>query len=104
MAIRTLYACDHCKKEQDNSEDMYGVAILVTDDPRKLCIGGYGYSTMTMRSNEVHHGSMWCKVCIQRVGLAFVPSPKAPGITPPSLEDMIREIATETALEVIKSR
>lgn len=89
--IVTTYTCDKCKHSQEHPQS-----------PKQLWDIGIGIETAGCSSYystspKLAHKQMWCRSCVIKAGL-FPPSrtdeEKTP-TPPPTLEDMIREIARE---------
>lgn len=89
MAQTTTYTCDRCKAQQiDDSQFLTSVMVRVGANWSR---DGY--------TNSVIPAQMWCKECIVGRGLLHpgaisMDVSKAPA-TPPTLEEVIREIMRE---------
>ena len=88
--IVTTYTCDKCGHSQERPQSpkqLWDVGIGIE------ALGTGSYHSI---SSRLAHKQIWCRSCIIKSGL-FPPShidkEKAP--TPPTLEDMIREIMKE---------
>jgi len=88
----TTVSCDHCTKIVTDG-DIHNVA---------LTIGPMTYNATAFKAEE------WCRDCL--IGVLGVGwrrskgSTATPPQTPPTLEDMIREIAGEAAIEAVRNR
>jgi hypothetical protein len=92
MAIKTTYTCDRCGHAQDDAEQMWSVGVTYSHGHGRLeYIGG----------KSTYGAALWCRACMQHLGIlgphqAQVEDAAAkPAPAPPSLEDLIREIARE---------
>lgn len=91
MGAKTTFTCDRCGHTQDNDDQMWSVGLVYIHGNRQLAYGG--------GSNSVYKAAMWCRECMQAMkvlGSYSFEATKVPDPTPPpSLEDLIREIARE---------
>jgi len=86
MSIVTTYTCDKCARVQETGNDMYHVALVVR---ASASVPQYGRGDMM-------HAQLWCIGCVQERLKHLVPrKPEDPPPTPPTMEDMIREIVQE---------
>lgn len=90
--------CDRCKKSAERSEDKQHL------DVRRVGIGVWEerYSSRSFNMEDVCHGADWCGQCRAELGLCFHRDDVKPEPYYPTLEDLIREIATTAAQEVIQ--
>lgn len=93
---QTIYTCDRCKAVVPTDENLCRVKVVFTN-PRQYSYGN-GLDEMGSRIPEAD----WCEKCINETGFAtFNVKANTPQVTPPSLEDMIREIAASAAQEAV---
>jgi hypothetical protein len=89
MAIKTTWSCDKCNAAQDVPDQMWSVAVSYEH------IGRGSVSPWRSRVQ------MWCSACMEKHGIlppptAFVQdAPKPPPPSPPSFEDLVREICRD---------
>jgi hypothetical protein len=97
--MRTVtYHCDRCGAEDTtNKIDIVNLGVHV---------GGYAekYNSYQYPQTRAELNKEWCAKC--RIKAGFKEKPKDSTITqqPVTLEDLVREIAYETACEVINNR
>lgn len=87
MSRNVSYTCDKCGHTQDTEDQMWETGVLLRHTG-----GRHIYSSNFTPSFE----QLWCRKCIVSVGL-LAPSIKKESepTTPPTLEDMIRDIVSE---------
>jgi len=85
--IVTTYTCDKCRHSQEGSEQMWDIGITVIHRPQPT---RYSYS------REPVEKALWCRKCVESLGLLPAEKTDPPTSTPtPTFEDMIREIIQE---------
>jgi ribosomal protein L40E len=85
--IEIKYICDKCEATQPTAQQMWMIRVQIGHH-------GGGYNQMPWSSKE----EMWCRKCIEGLGLlpSFdQPAPESVPPPPPSFEDMVREIARD---------
>ncbi len=98
--IRTTYTCDRCGEESDKSVYLHNVVVGI-----RAAYPHYGGHVMAVGNSKRRALSVeWCEPCCNKAGIGFPPKPeddeKPP--EPPTLEELIREIAAEKAQEVME--
>ena len=90
MPIKTTYICDKCAYEQDTKEQMWNIGILV----KSLELP---HSNVAPRGNLPKVQALYCRKCVQVLGLLPSPEPEPgkPKPEPPTFEEMIREIVQD---------
>jgi len=85
---KTILTCDRCKKEVNKLCDV-GAGLMI-----QSC-GAYGNTGNIMAVRQLT--AEWCFDCCVEMHLTkpSIASTVAPGATPPTIEDMIREIIRE---------
>jgi hypothetical protein len=78
---KTTYTCDRCGKGVDRGE-LFNVEIIVENAHYYV-------------RREAKQWKEWCKQCITDSGLVVYEKLKDPEVTPPSFEDLVREIIRE---------
>lgn len=91
--IKTTYTCDRCKKDQPERKDVYEIKLTAEG-------GSYAYSTGRFNSIAAFQsGAHWCRACLIETGFfTWTTAEAKPPETPPTLEEMIRQIIA-TAIE-----
>ena len=84
MAKVTYWTCDHCGKSQTNSKEMVMVSIESVKQTSVYASAPHTWSS-----------ALWCEPCCKELGMPIWPDKLEPGVTPPSIEDMVRQIAAE---------
>jgi hypothetical protein len=94
----TTYKCDKCGAEDtDNKIGIDTVGVFV-GGYRERYSYGYGPEPRVAREKE------WCAECRIRAGLIEKPKDSSTVQAPLTLDDLVREIATEAANEAINCR
>lgn len=89
------YTCDRCKKTVEKRTDLYTLSLVAKD-------GSYGFQGNEMEVESSIPPADWCRDCCVESGfLKWQPVEKQPP-QPPTLEDMIREIAATAAQEAVR--
>ena len=81
--ITTIFQCDRCKKEQNNSTQMWHVGVVC-----------YSFGTQ-MSAATKSHIRLWCRECCDKFNLIGSPVVKEIPFPEITLEDKIREIIRE---------
>lgn len=90
------YTCDRCKKVQAKRADLYTLTLQAKN-------GEYGYSGHELTVSSSIPAADWCRDCCVETGFVkWQPVEKQPP-APPTLEEMIRQIAATSAQEMIQS-
>lgn len=80
--VITIYKCDKCGKQQNESNQMWHVQLRVV-----YYEASGDYETPKLQS-------LWCRTCLDEAGLT--PSKRKPEeLKPVTLEDMVREIVRQ---------
>jgi len=84
MSIQTTYTCDCCGAKQETSDQFWVVQVMVR-----------AYDTMPGYSSDGGKLKHWCRECCEKQDI--LPSLRTVGVqfTPPTFEDLIREIVRE---------
>jgi hypothetical protein len=90
MSIKTTYTCDRCKTVQDTITQFWTIAVVVKE------------GTMSSWSEPDQKRKMdVCRSCLELLGFYRAPSCPAPPLPPPpTLEDLIREIASHVVTDM----
>lgn len=94
----TIFRCDRCGKEdQTNDISIINVGVHV---------GGYAkqYSSFDQEKTRLEYNQEWCKDCRIRTGLIEKPKDSTLIQVPLTIEDLVREIAYESACDAIANR
>ena len=93
MGVNIKYICDRCgvEEEHNNCRDVRITTSVITTN------GSVMYNIPNKMTPK-----LWCKSCLSMFGLWIVEEKSQGYSTPPSLEDIIRELAGEAALEAIR--
>lgn len=87
MGKTTTYTCDRpgCGHEQDNGNQMWHIGITISE------------LTTPMSLEHPRKKELWCRECIERLGLLPQPKGEEPHQPPPpeTFEDKIRELIRE---------
>jgi hypothetical protein len=78
---KTTYTCDRCGAEVERGE-LFGIEIVVENVHYYV-------------RREAKKQKEWCRQCITDAGLIVYERLVNPEITPPSFEDLVREIIRE---------
>ncbi len=86
--IVTTYTCDRCGHDQTKTEQMWDIGIVIGHHPSRADW-----------SRTPNPCQLWCRTCVETLGLlpqggGEKDAPPLPD-PPPTLEDMIREIARQ---------
>ena len=84
--IVTKYICDKCNHEQGTATQMWEMGVHCQSADRYS-----SHPTPYMKS-------LWCRACVEAIGLlprANPPPPSDATAAPPSLEEIIRELARQ---------
>ena len=102
MGIRMVFQCDRCKATNDDTNEV------------RLHEVGFGVKQLTYSptgsyyqfSDQQTRHAQWCEKCCLEVGIMMSAkvNPEVKAEQLPSLEDMVREIARETANQEINRR
>lgn len=87
MAVEIKYVCDKCGHTQATDDQMWSIGIAIV------------WARGTLSDSNLNKKQLWCRACIEKLGLL---PPKPPAVKPdpaPTLEDMIREIVREEITE-----
>ncbi len=96
----TTYTCDKCGETGDNDRFLAEVVVGI-----RAAYPHYGGHAMAVGNSKRRGLSVeWCTPCCNKAGIGFPPAPeegeKVP--EPPTLEELIREIAAEEAQGVME--
>lgn len=82
MAIKTLYTCDKCGHEQENTDQFWTVGVSASH--------GLFHSSHFVENKFMHV----CRPCLESFGIHVLKKPEHEENPPhiPSVEDLIREI------------
>ncbi len=95
----TIITCDRCKESAETKEQK---------DEQQIMRVAVGIWTQRYSSNDAFsaadstHAAEWCKSCREKMGLFYHRAENPAHATLPTLEDLIREIATEAAQEAVR--
>ena len=85
MPIVTKYVCDRCQHTQDTDDQMWNLGIYLSG------ARSYYHSMHTPPTRA----ALWCRACVETIGLLPGEKPADPAPAPPTFEDMIRAIVRE---------
>lgn len=92
MAIKNIFICDRCGKEQESSEQMWHVGAYIQSYT-------YGSKEISKPSDS----QLWCRSCCVATGFMFRDKPESDGsISPvpePTLEQKLRQIIGQIVAE-----
>ena len=84
MSVKTIYTCDKCGAEQLSAEQFWTVGVWAIHSVNNL---------PTNPSEFVQNKSMQvCRPCLELLGIHVKTKPGAEIATPPTVEELIREI------------
>jgi len=81
MGVETTYTCDRCGHSQKTSDQMWEV--------------GFAYRSRHGGSYTIQAPSWWCRGCLEHFDVLPATTPLDPPPTPPTLEDLIRELVQD---------
>lgn len=96
-----IITCDRCKcsattEDEKKSQDIKSVAVAVYTESHS------SYSHVSFRAQDSAHVVEWCKECRDAMGLYYHHPDKPPVAPYPTIEDLIREIATDAAKDAVR--
>ena len=95
--MRTIiYKCDRCGNENEDNK------ILQLEEVG-VHVGRYNLSTSFGGTPKIMFNKEWCIECREKTGLKLPPKNKVIEVIPLTLEDLVREIAYEAAVEAIQN-
>jgi hypothetical protein len=84
--ITTIYKCDCCGKEQDTQEQMWVLAVTVSE------------SRTDYRGNHytpVRKEQLWCRACIEKVKLLPTVKVQPEEVKELTIKELVRQIVQE---------
>ncbi len=91
MAITTRYTCDKCGTGQPTAEQFWSVGVVVE----------HGGEIIQYRMRTCEKQMHVCRPCLQLLGFYRESGPTPPALpAPPTLEELIREIARSQVSEM----
>jgi len=89
MAHLTTYTCDRCKMQSTDHKFLEPIHVVV----------------VSSRWPRPPFAAEWCRVCLLAVGLVAPARAETSPVAPPiTLEELVRQIATDAAIEVVDNR
>ncbi len=97
-----ISTCDRCNcaattKEEKEKQNILTVAVGVWHESYS------GFSQSNFSPKDAMHKVEWCKDCREAMGLFYRRPDQPVSVTYPTLEDLIREIATEAAQAAVRN-
>lgn len=92
MTVITTWTCDRCAKTDTKADNHSHVSIGC-----RSALSPYG-------KPNIAREALWCEDCVKALKV-YIPNKPAPdALPPPTLEDLIREIAAEAAIDAVRDR
>lgn len=92
MAIKNIFICDRCGKDQEGGQQMWHVGAFIES---------YTYGSKEI--SKPRDSQLWCRACCVKTGFIFRDKPENDGsvspIPEPTLEQKLRELIGEIVRE-----